>query len=439
MRTLSALALLLFATVAALAQDSGTRLALVRGEADNPFDAKGVIGDIRGCDYVYTYPDAAAPNSATLYRLDTDAAREVKAAGGGAIAFDNADFFPDGDGLYVRTRSKGNESLWWVNGLVAAAVKSANDQQLSADTLTIAAAVNPHVLARGKDGMAIWRLEKGMAQLAMRKDAAFADQYEITLFPGAQDLLLGLYDNTVVAPKVTLHQVAKGELAAIKDPLGEPARATEYTSRVAGKTQYLSAINGRERQVFIAAGGKLQPLLLPTGKPVMTDLRFTQVFDDTLLLDLRDGETNALWVVRGDSIETVKTIEGGILKSPAFTTLPMRGRALINAYDKDLNIAQLWLFDGKAAVPLAGADGKQVSGKQPFMAWHDGKFLLRVKNAQSSEDEYFSGLQAKVTGPLLSDSGTTTTGMNLVLGRGRSLLYAIDMAGKTWRLLRPAP
>ena len=103
MRTLSALALLLFATVAALAQDSGTRLALVRGEADNPFDAKGVIGDIRGCDYVYTYPDAAAPNSATLYRLDTDAAREVKAAGGGAIAFDNADFFPDSDGLYVRT------------------------------------------------------------------------------------------------------------------------------------------------------------------------------------------------------------------------------------------------------------------------------------------------------------------------------------------------
>lgn len=441
MRAFAATALLVLAAFSALAQDSGAKLQPVMGDGEKPFVAPGEIGDIRGSDYVFAFPDAANPAAATLYRLDAQAAREVKDAKGAAVSFAGADFFPDGDGLYARARTKEAETLWWVSGLVAAPVKAADDKPLAAQTLTVSAAVNPHVLAMDKSGASIWRLEQGLARLVISRDTTFTKQFEFTLFPGPVDLVVGLCDFTAVAPRVALHNVVKGELVAINDALGQPARAVEYSSRVAGQTHYLCESSLRQRNVFVVAAGKIQPLLKPDGTQVNKDLRFAQVLDDALLLALRDGDgqNDALWAARGSKLEPVNTVEGPQLKSPNFTTQPMGGRALINAFDKDVDIAHLWLFDGKAAVPLLDAQGKQVSGRQPFMAWQDGRFLLRVKNPMTYKDEYFQGRQAKISGPLLSDSGADTTGMNLLLGRGRTQLYVIDRQAPAARMLRPAP
>jgi len=423
------------------AQDASSRLSPVHGPDDKPFAPEFPVGNLSGSDYLFTNPDAAAAKAdiTSLWKLQAEGLRQVKTNDGKPALFEAASHFTVGDGLYLRGRvSKGVDALWWVEALVATPVLSGEDKPLPSGELTIFASGAPHLLVKGKSGCTGWRLEKARATRVISFDEVAAVN-TILLHAGGEELLASIDDGMGTAESVKLHRVVEGQL---KPALigNKPAIAQEFVSRGADGGLYIGARNEKQWPLFRVTQGVLKPVVMPDGKPVDSDIRFMSVFMGALQFDFREAKEKpcTAWQVRGLAADALKTSAGEQVASSLLSVMPMGEHMLVMAWDEGMSIASLWVHDGKAARPITWADGKQVQGRRPFVAWQDTNFVLRIKDLETWEEKYYTGRDGKVRGPLLDAKGEQLTDQEYATCRSRTGLYMIDFRGKTYGVFRPA-
>lgn len=434
-------ALFFIGHASAIAQDSSARLVPVPGPDEKPFAPEFPVGNLPGCDYIFTNPDAAAAKADVtgLWLLEKDGVHVVNAADGKPARFEAATHYPVGDGLYVRGRvGKASDALWWVQGRVVLPVVTDGDKPLPSGAITVTASGTPHALVAGAAGAVVYRLEKSAATRAISIAPEIARGGTIEPHAAGAELLVSIDDGLAKPDSVKLHRVQGGELKPVTLQ-GRPAAFAEMATRAAGESLYVGARVGGQWPLFHHAQGALEPVRMPDGAPLATDIRFTQAFAGALQFDLSEGKDkpSAAWQVRAGVVAPLVTATGEHLKSKGISVMPMGDNMLVMAWDEGIRIAHLWMHDGKAARPLTWADGKQVAGRQPFVAWQGANFVLRLKDVETWEEMVYVGRDLKVTGPLAMAGGEPMTDQSFAICRGRAGVFLIDFRGKTWGVFRP--
>lgn len=441
LRMLPACLLVLIGQTLIIAQDAPARLAPVPGPDEKPFAPEFPVGNLPGCDYIFTNPDADAAKAGLtgLWLLEKEALREVKTPDGKPARFEAANHYPVGEGLYVRGRAgKGADALWWVQGRVALPVVMDGDKPLPSGLITMTASGTPHALVAGALGAVVYRLEKSAATRVVSIGPDVAKANTIELHAAGADLLVSLDDGLAKPESIKLHRVQGGELKPVTVN-GVPAAFGEMASRAAGEHLYVGARVAGQWLLFHHVQGALAPVLMPDGKPLATDIRFAQAFAGALQFDLSEGKDkpSAAWQVRAGVVTPLTTATGEPIKSKGITIMPMGDDMLVMAWDEGISVAHLWVHDGKAARPLTWADGKQVAGRQPFVAWQGTSFVLRLKDVETWEEKFYVGRDLKVTGPLAMAGGEPMTDQSFAICRGRTGVFLIDFRGKTYGVFRP--
>lgn len=424
-------------------QDAGARLHAVNGPDGKPFATEQIFFAVPGADYLYLYADAEAQKNgiSSLHHVATSGLQPVKFADGKPAQFTNATHFAVRDGLYVRGKSGSSwDQLWWVQADKAVAVTQ-GDKPLPDARLSLFAAHRPLLMAQGDGHASAWLLDKAGASRLAALPPDLAGGAYVELFMAGDELLFAVDDGLFGETSAKLMRLDAGAPKAVT-LAGKPVAVQELAGRNAGQDLYLGArVEGRW-QLLHYAKGALTPLALPDGRTFDADIRAMHSLGGGLHFVLSEGrdKPTAAWSARGGKVEPMRAGESQ-LKSEGLLLVPAGERLVVLAADVGLTSGRLWVHDGVALKPLAGADGKAVLGRQPQGVWLGANFVLRLKDAETFADQFFTGRDAVVAGALTGPDGKTLTDQNVSLHRGRAQLFFVDHRAKQralWRAQFPA-
>lgn len=420
------------------AQDAGARLMVVNGPDGKPFATEQFMSAVAGADYLYMYADAEALKNgvSSLHHVAASGLQPVKFTDGKPALFTSATHVAVGDGLYVRAKSGTSwDQLWWVQADKALAVTH-GDKPLPDARLSLFAAHRPLLLAQGDGHASAWLLDKAGASRLAALPPELASGVNVELFMAGDELLVAVDDGLFGEASARLLRL---DGAAFKPVTlgGKPVSVQEVAGRNAGPDLYVGLrVEGRWRTHHYAKGA-LTALTLPDGRSFDSDIRAMQGLGGGLHFVLSEGrdKPSAAWTARGGKVEPMRAGELQ-LKSEGMLLVPAGERLVVMAADVGLTSGSLWVHDGAALRPLAGADGKPVHGRQPQAVWLGANFVLHLKDVETFADQFFTGRNAAVAGLLSGPDGKTLTDQNVSMHRGRGQVYFVDHRPKQRALWR---